>query len=58
MEEEMGVTVRIESGGLGEISVHLAGRRLYDGPRLWYPTPGQVLNKVRGPLTGGKDEPR
>jgi hypothetical protein len=54
MEQEMGVAVRIEAGGLGEISVHHEGKQLYDGPRLWYPTPGSVVRHVREALT--KDE--
>lgn len=47
MEEQLGVRVRIENGGLGEISVHVDGERVYDGPRLWYPTPSGIVQAVR-----------
>jgi len=50
LEKELGVPVRRQMGGLGEISVLRDGERVYDGPRLWYPTPGGVVRAVREAL--------
>ena len=55
IKKELGAPVRMEFGGLGEISVHTKGEKLYDGPRLWYPSPGSILKRIREKLgtTGG-----
>lgn len=55
LEQELGVPVRRHGGGLGEISVYRDGERLYEGPRLWYPTPDGVVRAVRKALSQSED---
>ncbi|HEU4431868.1 MAG TPA: hypothetical protein VFR51_00640 [Pyrinomonadaceae bacterium] len=50
MKQEDGVEVETVRGGLGELSVSLNDRKVVDTNRLWYPTPGSVLKKVRAAL--------
>ena len=44
---EEGDEVELEKGGLGELSVEADGRKLYDSNRLWYPSPGSVIRRVK-----------
>ncbi|MGI8731956.1 MAG: hypothetical protein ACR2LM_01470 [Pyrinomonadaceae bacterium] len=41
------LTVETISGGLGELSVDLDGTRVFKSRRLWYPTPANVIQKIR-----------
>ena len=50
LETEQNVRVERVKGGLGELSVSVDGRKVYNSNPLWYPTPGAVLNKVRRAL--------
>ena len=50
LNKEDGVQVKIESGGLGEFSVTIDGDKVVDTNRLWYPSPGKVVEKVRAAL--------
>ena len=44
------VTVETVKGGLGELSVDVNGKRIFNVNRLWYPTPTSVIKKVRSVL--------
>ena len=48
--EQDGMTVVRVKGGLGELSVSIDDKKLFEGSRLWYPTPGSVIKEVRGAL--------
>lgn len=50
LKEEDGFEVETVRGGLGELSVSIGDRKVYDTNRFWYPTPGSVLKKVRTAL--------
>ena len=39
--------VTIVKGGLGEFSVFIDDQKVIDTNRLWYPTPGNVVAKIR-----------
>jgi len=51
LKKQDGLTVEIEKGGLGELSVTVDDTRVYNSNPLWYPTPAAVLKKVRASLT-------
>ena len=48
--EQDGLNVVRVKGGLGELSVSIDNKRLFEGSRLWYPTPASVITEVRGAL--------
>ena len=48
----------MESGGLGEISVHTGGEMIFDGPKLWYPSPGGIMKRIREKLGVAEGEKR
>jgi hypothetical protein len=48
--EHDGISVVRVKGGLGELSVSIEDKKLYEASRLWYPTPENVLKEVRGVL--------
>jgi hypothetical protein len=50
LKKEEGVEVETVRGGLGELSVSIDDRTVFDTNRFWYPTPGRVLKKVRAAL--------
>jgi hypothetical protein len=50
LKQEVDVKVKIERGGLGEFSVTVDGDKVVDANRLWYPSPGKVVEKVRAAL--------
>ena len=50
LKKEGGVEVEMVRGGLGELSVSIDDRKVVNTNRLWYPTPGSVLKKVRAAL--------
>ena len=50
LSREPGVEVETLKGGLGEFSVMLDGRQIVATSRLWYPTPGKVVAKVKAAL--------
>lgn len=50
LRENPGGRVELQHGGLGELSVQVDGRTVYDGNRLWYPLPGTVVAAVRRDL--------
>ncbi|MGI9166295.1 MAG: hypothetical protein ACR2G5_07910 [Pyrinomonadaceae bacterium] len=50
LENEHGIRVERVKGGLGELSVSIDETKIFDGNRLWYPTPGGVIKKVRAAL--------
>ncbi|MFN2513600.1 MAG: hypothetical protein ABR568_19545 [Pyrinomonadaceae bacterium] len=50
LSKESDLTVETVKGGLGELSVDLDGSKVFEGSRLWYPTPGGVIKKVRAAL--------
>jgi hypothetical protein len=50
LKKENGVEVETVRGGFGELSVSIDDRKVVDTNRLWYPTPGSVLKKVRAAL--------
>jgi hypothetical protein len=50
LSQEPDLRVKTVKGGLGELSVDLDGTKVFEGSRLWYPTPGGVIKKVRAAL--------
>lgn len=50
LERDPDLTVRRESGGLGEIRVTVDGVDAVDSNRLLYPRPSTVIAKVRAHL--------
>jgi hypothetical protein len=50
LSQEPDLTVETVKGGLGELSVDIDGSKVFEGNRLWYPTPGGVIKKVRAVL--------
>jgi hypothetical protein len=50
LSQEPDVRVETVKGGLGELSVAIDGAKAFEGSRLWYPTPGGVIKKVRAAL--------
>jgi hypothetical protein len=50
LKKEGGVEVEMKRGGLGELSVSIDDQKVVNTNRLWYPTPGAVLKKVRAAL--------
>jgi hypothetical protein len=50
LEKERNVRVERVKGGLGELSVSVDDRKVYNSNPFWYPTPRAVLNKVRRAL--------
>ena len=50
LRKETDVQVETVRGGLGEFSVQLDDRKVIDTNRLWYPTPGKVVKKMKALL--------
>lgn len=50
LSQEADLRVKKVKGGLGELSVDVDGSKVYEGNRLWYPTPNGVIRKVRTAL--------
>jgi hypothetical protein len=50
LSQEADVAVETVKGGMGELSVAIDGAKVFEGSRLWYPTPGGVIKKVRAAL--------
>ena len=44
---EEDVQVETISGGLGEFSVFIDGRKVIDTNRLWYPRPSKIVANLR-----------
>ena len=42
--------VEVVRGKLGEFSVYIDDRKVVDTNRLWYPTPGKVVKKIKALL--------
>ena len=53
LESENEISVETIKGRLGELSVSLGERKVYNSNPLWYPTPGSVIKKVRAALALG-----
>ena len=47
MNEDSNVEAETVKGGLGEFSVYIEGQKKIETNRLWYPSPGKVVKKVR-----------
>ena len=56
LTHEDDVQVNLERGGLGEFSVTVDGDKVVDTNRLWYPSPGKVVEKVRAALKGANSK--
>ena len=52
LRKENEIEVETVKGGLGEFSVTLNGDKVIDTNRLWYPSPGKVVRRVRALLAG------
>jgi hypothetical protein len=50
LQKENNLSVEMKKGGLGELSVSIDEQKIYASSRLWYPTPGGVIKKVRAAL--------
>ena len=44
--------VELRKGGLGELSVEVAGRKVVTTNPFWYPTPNSVFQRVKRSLDG------
>ncbi|MGI8837062.1 MAG: hypothetical protein ACR2H4_10555 [Pyrinomonadaceae bacterium] len=51
MRKENNAQVEVVKGGLGEFSVHVDDRKVIDTNRLWYPSPGKIVQKIQALLT-------
>ena len=47
LSKENDLEVETAKGGLGEFSVSIDGQKVIATNRLWYPTPGKVVARVR-----------
>ena len=47
---ETDAQVEVVRGGLGEFSVYLDDRKVIDTNRLWYPSPGKIVKKIKALL--------
>jgi len=50
LRKETDTQVEVVRGGLGEFSVYLDDRKVIDTSRLWYPTPSNIVKRVRALL--------
>lgn len=50
LKNDNDTSIEMIKGGLGELSVSINGRQVYDSNRLWYPKPAGVIRKVRAVL--------
>ena len=50
LRKESEAQVETVTGGLGEFSVHIGGRKVIDTNRLWYPTPSKIVKKTEALL--------
>ncbi len=51
LRKENNAQVEVVKGGLGEFSVHVDDRKVIDTNRLWYPSPGKIVQKIQALLT-------
>lgn len=47
LSKENDLKVEAVRGGLGEFSVSIDGQKVLDTNRFWYPTPGNVVTRIR-----------
>ena len=47
LRQQHQLQVETVSGGLGEFSVFMDGRKTIDTNRLWYPRPSKVVARLR-----------
>ena len=50
LKKEPELRLETVNGGLGELSVSIDGVKVFEGNRLWYPTPTSIIQKVRAAL--------
>jgi hypothetical protein len=50
LRKETDTQVEVVRGGLGEFSVYIDDRKVIDTSRLWYPTPSNIVKRVRALL--------
>ena len=50
LRKEENVEVETVRGGIGELSVYIDDRKVYDSNRLWYPLPSNIVKQVRESL--------
>ena len=50
LKAETDAQVEVIRGQLGEFSVYVDDRKVVDTNRLWYPTPGKVVKKIKALL--------
>ena len=51
LSNENDLEVQTTKGGFGEFSVSIDGHKVIDTNRLWYPTPGKVVTRIRALLS-------
>jgi hypothetical protein len=56
LRTETDAEVEVVKGGLGEFSAYIDGRKVIDTNRLWYPSPGKVVKKIKALLGDTKSE--
>ena len=47
LKAETDAQLEVVRGQLGEFSVYIDDRKVIDTNRLWYPTPGKVVKKIK-----------
>ncbi|MCA1643563.1 MAG: hypothetical protein LC785_16815 [Acidobacteria bacterium] len=47
LRKETDARVETVRGGLGEFSVYIDEQKVIDTNRLWYPTPGKIVDQVK-----------
>jgi hypothetical protein len=53
LRSDTGIQVELVKGGFGELSAYIDDRKVIDTNRLWYPTPGKVVKKIKALLAEG-----
>jgi hypothetical protein len=50
LRKETDAQVEVVRGGLGELSVYIDDRKVIDTNRFWYPTPGNIVRRMKALL--------
>ena len=47
LKKENNVIAEMVHGGLGEFSVYIDDKKVFDANRFWYPTPSRVIKTIQ-----------
>jgi hypothetical protein len=50
LRKENKLNVELETGGIGELSVHFDDQKVVDTNRFWYPSPRKIVDRVQALL--------